>query len=387
MLNIPSYIEDPSYRYKMPALRIKVEGRGNGIRTNIPNIADVARSLGVPPEYPLRFFGAELGAQSKYLQAESKALLNGSHRQGDLQSTLDKFIEKFVLCPKCHLPEININVKKKRDLFMDCRSCGHVAPMDMSHKICSYIAKNPPPKSTMSSSQQVAEPKKHKKSRKSKKTEEKITLDSEVVQEAISRLVAAENKPLDELVQEISNISLAWRFEADLKFYVVLKGLFGGALLKLMQQEEMVRLLKEEVKSLQEDLLSAFAAVYVPDESFHKKVPTALKYFYDHDLLTEDFLLKWHNDQAVFNEEMITYSERKLQTLKELASEFLDWLENAEEEEGDSEEESESEEESQKPQEIPQPKAPQPEVSEEPKAPSSDIMTQLNQEEVDIDDI
>lgn len=55
MLSIPSYkTDDPNYRYKMPKLVAKVEGRGNGIRTNIVNMGDIARSLKRPPECELK---------------------------------------------------------------------------------------------------------------------------------------------------------------------------------------------------------------------------------------------------------------------------------------------------------------------------------------------
>lgn len=51
MLSIPSYkTDDPNYRYKMPRLIAKVEGRGNGIRTNIVNMGDIARALKRPPD-------------------------------------------------------------------------------------------------------------------------------------------------------------------------------------------------------------------------------------------------------------------------------------------------------------------------------------------------
>ena len=48
MLNIPSYIDDPSYRYKMPRLITKVEGKGNGIKTNLVNLIEAAKALRVP---------------------------------------------------------------------------------------------------------------------------------------------------------------------------------------------------------------------------------------------------------------------------------------------------------------------------------------------------
>lgn len=41
--------DDAFYRYKMPKLQAKVEGRGNGIKTNIVNMVDIAKALGRPP--------------------------------------------------------------------------------------------------------------------------------------------------------------------------------------------------------------------------------------------------------------------------------------------------------------------------------------------------
>ncbi len=38
------------YRYKMPKLIAKVEGRGNGIKTNIVNNVDIAKALERPTE-------------------------------------------------------------------------------------------------------------------------------------------------------------------------------------------------------------------------------------------------------------------------------------------------------------------------------------------------
>mmetsp|Transcript_13481 Transcript_13481/g.22136 ORF Transcript_13481/g.22136 Transcript_13481/m.22136 type:complete len:458 (+) Transcript_13481:287-1660(+) len=144
LLNIGGDIDDPTYRYKMPRLQIKVEGRGNGIKTVIPNMIDVARSLHRPPSYPTKFFGCELGAQSKYDDKTSLAVVNGCHDAGKLASLLQTFIEKFVLCPTCKLPEADLEIDRKECISLNCKACGNTAMVDMRHKLTTFILNNPP---------------------------------------------------------------------------------------------------------------------------------------------------------------------------------------------------------------------------------------------------
>jgi len=146
MLNIGGNKDDRSYRYKMPRLQTKVEGRGNGIKTVIPNMADIAAALHCDPGYPTKFFGIELGAQSKFDMTREVAIVNGRHDAPDLAGLLDKFIDQFVLCPTCKLPEINMHVTKQGSIKVDCRACGHNGVLKTAHKLTTYILNNPPSK-------------------------------------------------------------------------------------------------------------------------------------------------------------------------------------------------------------------------------------------------
>lgn len=152
LLNIPSYKDDdPRYRYKMPALVSQAQGSGNGKKTSILNIGDVAQALKRPPAYVTKFFGYELGTRSSYTEKkkgeDERATLYGWWETSALQELLDLFIEKYVLCPRCRLPEIDLVVKPKRaqDLKATCRACGWHGHLDIEHKIGCYILKNPPP--------------------------------------------------------------------------------------------------------------------------------------------------------------------------------------------------------------------------------------------------
>jgi translation initiation factor 5 len=145
-------VDDPEYRYKMPAVFGKIEGSGNGIKTAIPNITDVGLSLHRQPGEVAKFFGTELGAQTRYSLETDRAIVNGAHTDQVLQDLINRYVEKFVLCPQCRLPETEYKIKNDA-IFHRCAACGCKDMVDMAHKLCNYI---------------LAEDKKAKKEAKSK---------------------------------------------------------------------------------------------------------------------------------------------------------------------------------------------------------------------------
>lgn len=144
-LNVNREVTDQFYRYKMPKIIAKVEGKGNGIKTVIVNMLEVSKALGRPPTYPTKYFGCELGAQTQFDSKNDRFIVNGSHDATKLQDLLDGFIKRFVLCTECDNPETQLNVKPKVGVIgQRCIACGHGDMIDMRHKLTTFILKNPP---------------------------------------------------------------------------------------------------------------------------------------------------------------------------------------------------------------------------------------------------
>jgi len=149
IVNVRRDVDDKFYRYRMPLLTTKIEGKGNGIKTVIPNMSDVARALSRPPTYTTKFFGCELGAQTSFDEKNDRYIVNGAHNADRLRELLDVFIDKFVLCKSCKNPEtelIILKVNRAEDIIRDCKACGERTGVDMRHKLTTFIVRNPPVK-------------------------------------------------------------------------------------------------------------------------------------------------------------------------------------------------------------------------------------------------
>ena len=104
LVNIPRSEEDEFYRYKMPELLVKNEGKGNGVKTVITNIADVARALKRPPTYLHKVFGYAHNTPA-LTDSKGRSVINGTFSKVTLAKDLDVFIDRYVLCKDCQNPE------------------------------------------------------------------------------------------------------------------------------------------------------------------------------------------------------------------------------------------------------------------------------------------
>jgi len=377
-LNVNTKVQDSFYRYKMPPILAKVEGKGNGIKTVIVNMVDVARALLRPPTYVTKYFGCELGAQTQFDIKAERYIVNGCHDQRKLQDMLDGFIKKFVLCEKCENPETVIKVKKNL-VGASCRACGHAYVMDMRHKLTTFIVKNPPEKEIDAQGTSVT----NKKDRKKEKTkdgkkegsddnengddydDDDADWGEETSEEAVRQRMEALSGGLGGLVidndlekSEEDRINIFYKFvvnkknagpinqgvgakeviaEADRlevrnKATIVLcELLFNDKMFKEKQIEKysnlMLRFTHENQKAQKYLLGGIEKTVEVHEAVLMPRVPHILKALYEEDILEEEVLFEWAKKVSKKN-----VSKETSAKIHEKAQPFIKWLKEAEEE-------------------------------------------------------
>lgn len=158
MLNIPTTVNDPKYRYRMPKMILKIESKGNGIKTNIVNLGEIAVHLRTNAEYILKWFGTEKASSTTFKEAGGKNntnyIINGDFNEEELRRVLDKFIDKYICCPKCKLPEMHMQVSGDR-INGKCDSCPFVGDLDSKHRLAAFIIKKPPVAKSMATGKNI----------------------------------------------------------------------------------------------------------------------------------------------------------------------------------------------------------------------------------------
>jgi len=377
-LNVNRNVQDSFYRYKMPRLVAKVEGKGNGIKTVIVNMVDVARALYRPPTYVTKYFGCELGAQTQFDIKAERYIVNGCHDGARLQDMLDGFIRKFVLCEKCDNPETVLKVKKNL-IGASCKACGHQYILDMRHKLTTFIVKNPPEKEIDSQGSSLTE-KKDRKKEKENKNGKKDSDDNEngddydddeadwgedVSDEAVTKRMKELSGGLGGLVidndlekSEEERINIFYKFvvnkknalpinhgagakevlaEADRlevrdKAPIVLcELLFNAMMIKEKQIEKYANLLlrfTHENHKAQKYLIGGVEkTIKVHEATLMSKVPHIFKIFYEEDILEEEVLFEWAKK---ISKKYV--SKETAQKIHDKAAPFIKWLKEAEEE-------------------------------------------------------
>ncbi|ETO14844.1 eukaryotic translation initiation factor 5 [Reticulomyxa filosa] len=94
-----------------------------------------------------KFFGNENGALSRFDSDRMVGIVNGAHQASELQKDLKKYINEFILCPQCKLPELQTKVDANKSLLVQkCMSCNWKGKNISPNKTKTYMINNPPDK-------------------------------------------------------------------------------------------------------------------------------------------------------------------------------------------------------------------------------------------------
>ena len=113
---------DNHYRYQRPRLTVKWEGGGNGCKTVLTNVVQVAEALDRPPGLLLKHLAIALGTRDR--TELKRFLLNGHFSASLLEEKLECFISALVLCRQCSNPETVIKPCSKTVFKVVCSACG-----------------------------------------------------------------------------------------------------------------------------------------------------------------------------------------------------------------------------------------------------------------------
>lgn len=122
-INLDSKQIDQFYRYKMDPVKVKYEGGGKFIRTEILNLNSIAKDIdlttnNIDAGKLFLFLSKKLSCSKS--DTNGKYVLCGKFTNTDIQNKIYMFIDKFLLCRFCRNPETFLNT----DGLATCQSCG-----------------------------------------------------------------------------------------------------------------------------------------------------------------------------------------------------------------------------------------------------------------------
>jgi len=389
-LNVNREVQDAFYRYKMPRLMAKVEGKGNGVKTVIPNMSEVARALDRPPTYCTKFFGCELGAQTQFDHKNDRYIVNGAHDASKLQDMLDIFIRKFVLCARCDNPETVLKVYTKKGIITaSCKACGHSFTVDMRHKLTTFMVKNPPETSLNDQGTSLTQRKEKRSKRKDGDEDDNQNGDDdgfgEDEEEDVEWFTDVSEKAVEERMKDLSlgvkglamdnDMDKSEKEKMDIFHQYVNSKKEGGKLSPADEKEILVEAERLEIvnkativlcevmldgdkvvpqitenkrlflrftngnQKAQKYLIGGVECLIAARENLLLPKATAIfKTFYDHDIIDEEMIIEWGKKVSK------KYVSKELsEKIHEKMKPFLTWLKEAEEEESESDDDVELE--------------------------------------------
>jgi translation initiation factor 5 len=125
--------DDKDYRYKMERISITLGGSGNGLKTTINNIDTIANAINTPIEVLIKYL---INYLSSNYNDKTKSF-TGHHDVNKIQNAIFQYINTFVICSTCKIPELTYyvdNTDKKNKIKSKCSACGNFNILNLKNK-------------------------------------------------------------------------------------------------------------------------------------------------------------------------------------------------------------------------------------------------------------
>jgi len=109
--------EDKGERFEIP----KVSGHHEGIRTVVTNFAQIAGAIRRSQEHFVKFLTKELASSAEI--SGDRLILSRKLASKDINDKVEKYVKRFVLCPKCKKPDTELSDEGAK-LYLRCLACG-----------------------------------------------------------------------------------------------------------------------------------------------------------------------------------------------------------------------------------------------------------------------
>ncbi|MCU4742824.1 translation initiation factor IF-2 subunit beta [Halobacteria archaeon AArc-m2/3/4] len=102
------------------------QAQKDGAFTRFTNLGEIADVLSRGDEHVHRFIQRELGTSGKL--GDGRGRYNGTFSGQDFSVAIDAYVEEYVLCSECGLPDTRL-VREDRTPMLRCDACGAFRPV------------------------------------------------------------------------------------------------------------------------------------------------------------------------------------------------------------------------------------------------------------------
>jgi translation initiation factor 5 len=139
-----SSLNDNLYRYQLDSLKISVGGKKGNLTTYFENSEYFAKKLEVPSVCFMKFIANKISCPSSMDKEKKCVSFKGEHKLETIRQYLMEFVIIYILCNKCDLPQITLNLNEHKNIIKNCRACGETQLIEPKYmdKTYDFIKKN-----------------------------------------------------------------------------------------------------------------------------------------------------------------------------------------------------------------------------------------------------